>query len=353
MRISYRQKIFISMTATLTFLIVTLILLAEIGMRDFSRRDQMNHAELVAKTFSETSLPFFIYYDWEELKRLSRNISYQDLISFIILDKENVVRVSTKLESWVGRKYNISPLPLPPDKTSMSEQYFLFSEKQKIRVVDVYVPVKVENSSKSWGTIVLTFSLEKIKKGLARMRFVLIISGICLILSLSFLNRKIAEYIAKPVKTLSEHVDEISKGNYDKKITPMGMDEFEELIISINLMAENLSKRERELREAKDFLEEKVKERTEELRKSEEKFRDFFERAVEAILIIDIKEMKVEKANEMAEKLFRFPDRIEGKQISLLDNEKEELKALLEETIKNGTSYSSRLELKKYDSLIV
>jgi PAS domain S-box-containing protein len=352
MKISYRRIIFLLLTFGILFLVIFLLITAEIFMRSSFRRNLINRAELLANTFMESSLPFFLYYDWEELQRIAKNIGHKELVSLLILDRENVIRVSSEDENWIGQKYSI---PFSPSslQTGISKKYILFKDNKKIPAIDVYVPIRVKSSSQSWGTILLTFSTESIEKGLTKARLSFIILGILLIAIMSILNRWIASEIAKPVRMLSEHLTEISKGNYEKRVPPIQIEEFEELVKSVNSMAENLGKREKELRDAKDFLEEKVKERTEELRRSEEKYRDFFERAGEAILVINSSTMKIEEANEMAEKILLCKENLEGKLFLSLDTEKNSLKEIIEETIKKGSSYSSKIELRRFDGTII
>ncbi|GEM_PF-2460132 len=352
MKIGYRRRIFLFLTFTIIFLVISVLITAEIFMRSSFKRNLINRAELLANTFMESSLPFFLYYDWEELQRIAKNIGHKELVSLLILDRENVARVSSEDENWIGQKYSI---PFSPSslQTEISKKYILFKDNKKIPAIDVYVPIRVKGSSQSWGTILLTFSTESIEKGLAKARLSFIILGILLIAIMSILNRWIASEIAKPVRMLSDHLTEISKGNYEKRVPPIPIEEFEELVKSANSMAESLAKREKELRDAKDFLEEKVKERTEELRRSEEKYRDFFERAGEAILVINSSTTKIEEANEMAEKILKCKENLEGKFFLSLDTEKNSLKDLIKETIEKGSSYSSKIELRRFDGTII
>lgn len=353
MRISYRQKIFWFMTITILILIIFIILTAEIFMRSSFKRSLINRAELLANTFVESSLLFFLYYDWEELQRLAKNIRHQELVSITILDRERVVRVASQEEYLIGKKFPVPFVTLSSLKTSISKPYNLDIKKKKIPVIDVYIPVRVEGSSEPWGTILITFSTENIHKGLAKARLSFIIFGILLIITLSILNRWLASVIARPVRTLSEYLIEISKGNYAKRIPPIEIKEFEELVQSANTMAENLAKREKELREAKELLEEKVKERTEELRKSQEKYMDFFERAGEAILVINSLTAEIEEANEMAEKILGYPEKLEGITVLTFDTEKGDLRDLLNETAEKNSLFSSKIELKRMDGTTV
>lgn len=352
MKKSYRRKIFLFLTITVLVLVISMLINAEIYIRISFKRNLINRAELLANTFVESSLSFFLYYDWEELQKIAKNIGHKELLSLLIVDNENVVRVSSGKENLIGKKYPI-PFSHPYLKTEVSKQYILFQNNKKIPAIDVYAPVKVEGSSETWGTIVLTFSTENMEKGLERARLSFIFFGILLITIISILNRLIATEIAKPVELLSDHLKEISKGNYEKRVPPIEIEEFKELVRSVNFMAENIAKREKELREAKDFLEERVKERTEELRRSEEKYRDFFERAGEAILVINSSTMKIEDANEMAERILGYTERLEGKSVLSLNTERESFKELIKETIEKNSSYASKMELRKNDGTIV
>ncbi len=352
MKISYRRKIFLFLTIVILLLIISLFISAEIFMRSSFKRNLINRAELLANTFVESSLPFFLYYDWEELERLAKNIGHKELVSLVILDRENVVRVSSGDENWIGQKYSI-PFSSLSLQTVISKPYTLFQDNKKIPVIDVYFPIKVKGSSEAWGTILLTFSTKDMEKGLAKARLSFIFMGVLLIGAISILNRWIASEIAKPVRTLSNHLTEISKGNYEKRIPPIEMEEFEELVRSVNSMAENLAKREKELRDSKEFLEEKVKERTEELRRSEEKYRDFFERAGEAIVVINVLTNEIEEANEMAEKILRYSERLEGRSFLIFDTENGYLRNLLKETAEKNSLFNSRIELKRIDGTIV
>lgn len=348
MKISYRKKIFIFMSILVLSLIIIELITAEITMRSSYKKSLLDRAELLANTFIESSLPFFLYYDWEELQRIAKNIRHSELVYLLVLDKENIVRVANQEKGLIGKKY----LPHSSHEKFTSNPYYIYQNNKKISVIDAYIPVRVEGSSETWGTIVLTFSMEKMKKGLSRARISFITLGLLIIALGSFFNRWVSSLIAKPIKRLSGHLEEISKGNYEKRVPPIEMEEFEILIKSINSMAENLSRREKELREAKDFLEEKVKERTEELRRSEEKYRDFFERAGEAIFVINTSTMQIEEANEMAEKTLGYLEKLEGLPLSAFDSNGS-LNEIINETIKNKSSYAKRLELKRLNGTTV
>ena len=96
-------------------------------------------------------------------------------------------------------------------------------------------------------------------------------------------------YIVRPLKDATAVAEQIGAGNWDVRIKVKSRDEVGELAKTINTMAENLThiavgrsgleeiikSKTKELREHRIHLEEQVEDRTQELVKSEDRFRDF------------------------------------------------------------------------------
>lgn len=152
MKISYRKKIFIFMSILVLSLIIIELITAEITMRSSYKKSLLDRAELLANTFIESSLPFFLYYDWEELQRIAKNIRHSELVYLLVLDKENIVRVANQEKGLIGKKY----LPHSSYEKFTSNPYYIYQNNKKISVIDAYIPIRVEGSSETWGTIVLT-----------------------------------------------------------------------------------------------------------------------------------------------------------------------------------------------------
>ncbi|MEE9612103.1 MAG: PAS domain S-box protein, partial [Desulfatiglandales bacterium] len=114
---------------------------------------------------------------------------------------------------------------------------------------------------------------------------VMIVLIVMMILAALFLSRGQALSLTKPVTALSVAAQEFSKGRFTKDIPVTSNDELGDLTRVFNSMRTSLHHAQEELRTANEYLEQRVGKRTEELRKSEEKYRTLFENASEAIVV--------------------------------------------------------------------
>ncbi len=90
-------------------------------------------------------------------------------------------------------------------------------------------------------------------------------AGGLLILIASFISVFLVSKIVKPVQELTRGASEIGKGNFDYQLDVHSQNEIGELAVSFSEMSKDLKKSHEELREYSRGLEEKVKERTQEL----------------------------------------------------------------------------------------
>ncbi|MEJ2140821.1 MAG: ATP-binding protein [Gammaproteobacteria bacterium] len=80
--------------------------------------------------------------------------------------------------------------------------------------------------------------------------------------------------VVEPVEKLIEVARQIKLGNYRLEISPQNISEFSLLSKTMSKMASTIEDREKELRKAHDFLEERVRDRTKELELSNERLMD-------------------------------------------------------------------------------
>ena len=97
----------------------------------------------------------------------------------------------------------------------------------------------------------------------------------------------ITRQVTGPLKLLTAATAKIGGGDLGQRIQVRGKDELGQLGSEFNRMAESLSEKEAQLREYATQLEQKVEERTRELMKSEEKYRDLVENLPDAVFTVD------------------------------------------------------------------
>jgi len=120
------------------------------------------------------------------------------------------------------------------------------------------------------GVVDITYSLDEFNRTLAEhvWKMVVFSVGFVLLVAISagWLLRRL---IYRPLKDLARGAARISAGDFDQPIPVRGADEFARLAQSTNTMMTAVKKSHQELQDWVETLEEKVRERTEELRQAE------------------------------------------------------------------------------------
>lgn len=125
-------------------------------------------------------------------------------------------------------------------------------------------PIRIKEEGKLWSFF-LGVSLEEIASAKKRIIFSSLGFFVAVIIFTVFISFYLARGVTSPLERLQRGAETIGKGNLDYRIKLKTGDEIEELAISLNQMAENLSLSRVALEEAKTALEIKVKARTREL----------------------------------------------------------------------------------------
>jgi PAS domain S-box-containing protein len=124
--------------------------------------------------------------------------------------------------------------------------------------------------------------------------------------------------IAKPVRQLVQGAEKIGQGNLDTRIEVKAGDEIGQLGIAFNEMAVAIGEKENQLRLWANTLEQRVEERTIELRASETRYRALSEASPDLIFVID-RQDKVQYVNTPAARQFgKTPEQVIGKMRSEL-----------------------------------
>ncbi|PTL79179.1 histidine kinase [Vitiosangium sp. GDMCC 1.1324] len=97
-------------------------------------------------------------------------------------------------------------------------------------------------------------------------RYVLLLGVLSLLLELVIMYWVLQQHISRPLISLTEATDRVSAGDFKVALSTSREDELGQLARSFRLMADQIQRREEELRQANEGLEQRVEERTRELK---------------------------------------------------------------------------------------
>jgi PAS domain S-box-containing protein len=149
--------------------------------------------------------------------------------------------------------------------------------------------------------------------------------------------------IARPVRQLVQGAGQVGQGNLDTRIEVKSGDEIGQLGTAFNKMAAAIGEKETQLRKWATDLEQRVEERTTELRESEERYRILSETSPDMIFVID-RQDNVQYVNNLASRQFgKTPEQVIGKaRTELFPPGIAENQALgLQKVMKSGEPFSS------------
>jgi signal transduction histidine kinase len=120
-----------------------------------------------------------------------------------------------------------------------------------------------------WGVVVARKASEAFAPA-ERVRRYTLFWALLALLATSVLGIVLARGVSRPVARLAEGVTALAEGRYTQRVPEQGRDELGQLARSFNRMADELQRRETELRTLSEELQHRVDERTRELREAQE-----------------------------------------------------------------------------------
>ena len=130
-------------------------------------------------------------------------------------------------------------------------------------------------------------------------------AGVIIFLALAA-GALLASAILRPIGSLLKATESLGTGGLFARVKPGGTDEIGQLATSFNSMAARIEEQDSRLRQARDDLDERVKQRTAALQESEESLRITLDSIGDAMISTD-SEGRVVRMNPVAEKLTGWP----------------------------------------------
>ena len=170
----------------------------------------------------------------------------------------------------------------PLERLSIPQRSRIFRSKGGNRVLGMVMPIYNEKdcysadchahpaNQKVLGVLDITIPLASIDQEISDNTAKVILFAILIILGISLtLSILVKNFIAKPVSKLLEGTKKVSAGDLHQRIIASRNDEIGELAKSFNKMTKNLSRANSEIMKWAKTLEQRVEERSEELKKTQ------------------------------------------------------------------------------------
>ena len=109
-----------------------------------------------------------------------------------------------------------------------------------INMMTVAVPVKHANQDSIIGAVYLVQAMTDVDKTIGYVRFNLLLFSVLITIIVGFLSFGMSYIVTSPVDEFIEAAGEISKGNFEKRVTVKGHNEFSKLAMTINYMCTEL-----------------------------------------------------------------------------------------------------------------
>lgn len=128
-----------------------------------------------------------------------------------------------------------------------------------------------------------------------------------------YLSRIATLQFVRPIRQLQEGSDILSRGNFSHRLKIVTGDEIQELANRFNYMAESIEERDNRLKEINANLEEKINERTLELKDEKDKLRIILDNVPSAFVLFDSQQIVVTASSALRQFTGHSPEEAVGK----------------------------------------
>ncbi|KGF03113.1 HAMP domain-containing sensor histidine kinase [Anaerococcus lactolyticus] len=238
-----------SIKYTVVKIIMLFVLTTVIGFEIFAYNSIKNYYEssLISSMKNQARISQLQYssymsrYDLQEVIIGDKNLFYRQNDSQVqILDNSGVVLFDSIASSQIGSNIDSKDvLDAKEGATGISKDTNSDSKEQ---ILSISYPLK--SSDQQVGILRLTSSLDRVNKQINKDAFIYILFGIIISMLALLVSFVAAKSFIKPIKKLIGVSEVLAQGDYSIKADDSRGDEISELASTINLLSENIVKRE-------------------------------------------------------------------------------------------------------------
>jgi two-component system NtrC family sensor kinase len=284
------NKLIFSVALVLFFGIAIFAVIIITSQRSYMTDRVVFEADKLSETIRSATRYDMLKVQRESVHKIMGAIGQQKGINKVrIFNKEGVIMFSSDendMGKFVDKQaeacFVCHSAEKPLERLSIPQRSRIFRAKDGTRVLGMVMPIYNEKdcynatchahpaSQKVLGVLDITIPLASIDKEISSNTAKMILFAILIILGISMtLSILVKSFVSKPVNKLAEGTKKVAAGNLQHRIIANRNDEVGELADSFNLMTENLSKANNEIMQWTKTLEQRVGERTEELKKAQ------------------------------------------------------------------------------------
>ncbi|MES2284674.1 MAG: PAS domain S-box protein [Bacteroidota bacterium] len=248
------------------------------------KSSEVRNKKSIAEIVGVNLIPPLLFYDQDAANKICLHLDDNpSILNAVVFDKSG-----KKFAGYTKKGEANFPFPMPTGKPL---------EKQRFWESQFIVSYRIFQEKEFLGTIMLRAELDDLNIIVYNYLKTAILILIFSIFSAFIISNFLQRIITNRLLSLVHSTEEVTEtGNYSLRISAQGKDEIGVLSEGFNSMLEQIEKTEKALREANLNLEERVKERTASLEKtqeflklSEEKYRKLVEEAGDVVYTSDYK----------------------------------------------------------------
>jgi len=255
--ISIRTRYILSVMFLLSLLIATTLFVIEQRERKAILNEQKTKGVLIARYIAQLNLRPFVIGDREGVEESVLTQLSDELLYVVFYDRNSQPFVAKSFASVFEDLYphsNIGP-DVQEEMAYFERKRIVDEETDKVfRILEIEIPIFLEESAKKWGSIKIGHSLEEMHLENQSTRLMLILIGLVGILIGVAGALFLANRVTGPLKKLVDGTVQISKGDFSQRIDIETHDEIGDLARSFNEMSRQLQIARKKMLEANKKL---------------------------------------------------------------------------------------------------